>query len=245
MLWAGVFKHRADEPYSMSPLDFCRAVKSGKLSKTAERTRQAWQLIKEFSKYWATGTYSATDFRTFTSGKTAMWYDNTGYAISLQSAVGSKFEVGMFAIPPVTKVSSPLAIGDSYTGIGALAGGHPIAIPATTVSNGHLDLALDFLQFYTLPNVVGPLALAYGAVPAVAGIKNLPPLVKQSYDEVIAKQSLLGPVYFDLSPQLSQKEFQLLQGYLAGSLSLDSALAQLDQVQQQVANTALASVGLS
>ncbi|HLW60634.1 MAG TPA: ABC transporter substrate-binding protein [bacterium] len=245
MLWAGAFKHGPDDPYVMSPLDFCRAVKAGRYSKTAERTRQAWQLIKDFSQFWARGTLTATEFRAFTSGNTAMWYDNTGYAISMQKTVGKDFEVGIFPIPPITKPSSPLAIGDSHTGIGAMAGGHPIAIPTTTVSRGTLPLALDFLQFYTVADVVYPLAVAYGAVPAVVGARNLPPLVKQSYDEIIARQSLLGPVHFDLSPRLSRGEHDFLQGYLAGSLSLEAATAQLNQVCHEVADAALASVGLS
>jgi ABC-type glycerol-3-phosphate transport system substrate-binding protein len=245
MLWAGVFKNRPDEPYFMSPLDFCLAVKKGKLSMNHPRTRQAWQLLKAFSQYWTKGTLTATDIRTFTSGKTAMWYYGSWGIGQLQGAIKNKFDMGVFPIPPVTKESSSFAIGDTYTGIGAMASGNPLSIPSTTVSNGHLDLAIDFLQFYTQPDVIGPLALAGGETPAIVGIKNLPPLIKQVTEEVIVKQSLLGPVYLDLSVELTTKIAQLCQGYLAGALSLDSALSQLDQLQLQVATSTLASAGIS
>jgi raffinose/stachyose/melibiose transport system substrate-binding protein len=245
MLWAGAFKSKADEAYFMSPLDWCHAVKAGKLVKTGPRTRQAWQLIKAFAAYWPKGALVATDYRSFTSGKTAMWYTGSWAIGSLQNAIKKSFEMGVFPIPPITKASSPLAIGDTYSGIGAMASGNPLSIPTTAVQNGHVELAIDFLRFYSQPEVIGPLALSQGLTPAVVGIKNLPPLIQQVTEQVIAKQSLLGPVYFDLNTELTTKEGQLCQGYLSGALSLDTALGQLRQLEMQVATNALASVGLS
>jgi ABC-type glycerol-3-phosphate transport system substrate-binding protein len=246
MLWAGAFKHRADEPYFMSPLDFCHAVKSGKLVKNHPRTRQAWQLLKAFSAYWTKGTLTAANDRSFITGKTAMWYTGS-YSIGpwLSQTIKNRFEIGVFPIPSVTKESSPLAIGDTYAGIGAMAVGNSLAIPTQALHNGHIGLAIDFLQFYTQPSVVGPLALSQGLTPAIVGTKGLTPLIKQVADEIMTKESLLGPVYFDLNSELTAKEGQLCQGYLAGAIPLDTALNQLDQVQRKAATSALASIGLS
>jgi ABC-type glycerol-3-phosphate transport system substrate-binding protein len=246
MLWAGAFKSRADEPYFMSPLDFCRAVKSGKLVKTAQRTRDAWQLIKAFSAYWPTGSFSAKDNLLFTTGKAAMWYAGSWDITTQQQAIGDKFELGFFPIPRVTKESSPLAIGDSYTGIGAMASGDPISIPTSAARNGHLDLAVDFLMFMTQPQWIRPLALEQVIIPAVIGAQGtLPPLLKAVAEQVVPKQSLLGPVYIDLATELSSKQNQYCQGYLTGANSLDTALMLMDQVNHSVATTALANAGLS
>lgn len=84
-----------------------------------------------------------------------------------------------------------------------------------------------------------------GTVPALRSSQNISPLLKIVSQEVIRKQSLLGPVYFDLPAELTVKQGQLCQGYLAGALSLDSALSQMQQLQMQVATKALASAGLS
>jgi ABC-type glycerol-3-phosphate transport system substrate-binding protein len=245
MLWAGAFKSRRDEPYFMSPLDFCRAVKSGKLVKTGPRTRAAWQLIKAFTQYWAKDALNASDFRSFSTGKTAMWYTGSWAAGELQGAIKKTFELDLFPIPPVTKASSPLAIGDTYSGIGVMASGHPYGIPTASERNGNIKLAVDFLQFYSQPALLTPLALGGAELPDVVGSETVPLLFRRVVEEVIPRQSLLGPVYFDLNTELTTKEGQLSQGYLSGAISLDTALSQMEQLHHQVADAALASVGLS
>lgn len=245
MLQAGAFKSRANESYFFSSLDFCHAVKRGKLAKTDQRTRAAWQLLKEFSAYWPKGTLSASDFRAFTSGKTGMWYDGSWDSAAILAAVKGAFDIGVFPVPPVTKATSPLAIGDTYTGIGVLASANPLAVSSGAARSGHLELAIDFLRFLTQPDVIGPMSVEGGTVPALVGTKPSSPILKVFADEVIPKQSLIGPVYFDLAADLTVKQGQLCQGYLSGALSLDSALSQMQQVQMQVVTKALASAGLS
>jgi ABC-type glycerol-3-phosphate transport system substrate-binding protein len=242
-LWAAEFK-KADSTYFMSTGDLIRAVKQRKISKTDPRTKAAWQLLKRWATTWYRGTLTAADFRPFAAGKVAMYFDGTFVLPSLRGAIGHAFELDVMRIPSVTAASSPYAIGDLSTGGNSFSGGNPVAISASAARAGLLDLAIDFLRFYSLPSVIGPMALEGGETPLVKGAAIADPLVLKALHEYIAHPCLLTNATVEMPSELFSKQQALSTGYLAGALDLNTALSQLESVQQRIVDQVIAQAGL-
>jgi hypothetical protein len=116
------------------------------------------------------------------------------------------------------------------SGVGALNG---VNLWVTSHAKDHLDLVMDFAAYYSSPQVIGSMAVEVGEVPMTLGVGQLPPLIQQA-KEVAAQPMLLGIPYYSASVQYTAAYDKLSQGYLAGAISLDSALGQLESLQQSV-----------
>jgi ABC-type glycerol-3-phosphate transport system substrate-binding protein len=242
-LWAREFK-AANASYFMTTSDLMRAVTHQKLSKTDPRTKEAWQMLKTWMATWDRGTLTAADFRDFTAGKVAIYYDGTFVLPSLRGAIGNKFALDIMRIPPVTAASSQYAIGDSATGGNSFSGGNPVAISTSAERAGRLDLAIDFLRFYSQPSVVGPMALEGGETPLVKGAAIQDPLVEKALREYIAHPCLLTNATVEMPSELFLKQESLCTGYLSGALDLNTALGQLQSVQERLVAQVIAQAGL-
>ena len=242
-LWAKEFK-KATSNYYMSTSDLLHAVKHGAISKTDARTKAAWQLLKAWMPTWFPSTLTASDFRGFTSGKVAMYYDGTYTLPALRSAIGNKFNLDIVRIPSVTSASSQYAIGDTSTGGNSFSGGNPVAISSSAERAGRLDLAVDFLQFYSQPSVIGPLALEGGETPLVKGAASQDPIVQKALRDYIAHPCLLTNATLEMPSQLFLKQESLCTGYLSGALDLNTALSQLQSTQTSAADQVITQAGL-
>ena len=228
-LWASEFPAGT----TLDVASWIKAVKQGMLKKTDARTREAWQLIKQFSQYWRPGTIEgdAKAYQEFADGKFTFAYDGSWNIGLLQSLIKGRFPVSALptGIPPITKATSSYANGSLQAGgVGAILGDQ---LWITKHAADHIDVVIDFLRYFSSPQVMGPMALEIGQVPMVAGVSHLPPLVAQA-KQVSLQPGLLLIVYEGADAQYTLLYDKMCQGYLAGAISLDSALSQLEQAQQ-------------
>jgi ABC-type glycerol-3-phosphate transport system substrate-binding protein len=229
-LWASEFPPNT----SLDLASWVRAVKKGLLKKTDARTREAWQIMKEFGQYWQRGAVAGVGtklYQDFANGKVTFMQDGSWQISTLSNLIKKRFPLRALkvGIPPITKATSQFANGSLQdSGVGALNG---IAIWVTKHAKDHLDLVADFLAYYSSPQVMGPMAAEVGEVPMVSGVGTLPPLIAQAKD-VAAQPMLLSVPYYSASVTYTTQYDKLAQGYLAGALSLDTALTQLESVQQ-------------
>jgi multiple sugar transport system substrate-binding protein len=238
-LWASQFAPGT----SLDVASWVRAVKKGQLKKTDDRTRQAWQLVKEFSQYWQLGTISNANANTFekdfAAGKLTFIQDGSWNMGQLTTLIKGRFPLVALpaGIPPITRESSKYATGAlENSGVGALNG---IALWITKHAADHLDVVVDFLRYYASPQVMGPMALDVGEVPMVEGTGHLPSLVQQA-KQVASQPGLLMTPYYNADTTFTNTYDKMANGYLAGAISLDTALSTLEQAQQ-VAATKLAA----
>ena len=233
-LWASEFPPGT----SLDLASWVKAVKKGLLKKTDARTRAAWQIVKAFSTYWQRGAVTGAGtklYKDFADGKVTFMQEGSWQIGTLEGLLKKRFPLKALptGIPPITRATSPYANGSLQdSGVGALNG---IAIWVTKHARDHLDLVADFLAYYSSPQVMGPMALEVGEVPMVKGIEKLPPLIQQA-KEVAAQPMLLSIPYYSASVKYTTEYDRLAQGYLAGAVPLDTALSQLDAIQQATAD---------
>lgn len=244
-LWASEFPAGT----SLDVAGWVRAVKKGLLKKTDARTRAAWQLVKEFSQYWQLGTISGANGKSgkfqkdFAAGKLTFIQDGSWNMGQLTTLIKGRFPLAALpaGIPPITKETSTYATGAlENSGVGALNG---IALWITKHAADHLDLVVDFLRYYSSPQVMEPMALDVGEVPMVQGGGRLSPLVQQA-KEVASQPGLLMTPYYNADTALTNTWDKMANGYLAGAISLDTALSTLEQQQQAVATKLAAAMHL-
>ena len=234
-LWASEFPPNT----SLDVRSWVKAVRKGLLKKTDARTRQAWQLVKDFSRYWAKGTLSVQQaspqlYKDFSDGKFTFLLDGSFEISTLTPLVQGKFPLSVLpiGIPPITKETNAFANGSlQANGSPALNG---IDLWVTRHAEDHLDLVMDFLQYIMSPQVMGPMALEVGEVPVGVGVGVLPPLIEHAR-QVVAQPGLLTTPYFSADPAFTDKYDQMTLGYLSGAISLDTALQTLESLQQSVA----------
>ncbi len=65
------------------------------------------------------------------------------------------FEWGIFAIPPITKATTPIAKGYTVPSVGGIA--NQLAITNSAINGDKVDLAVDFLRYWTAPKNAGRL----------------------------------------------------------------------------------------
>jgi ABC-type glycerol-3-phosphate transport system substrate-binding protein len=233
-LWASEFAAGT----SLSIPDWVRAVKKGLLKHTDARSRAAWQLVKEFSTYWQRGAVSGAGpalYKNFADGKFTFMYDGSWTIGTLQPLLKGRFPLSVLPVgfPPITKVTSPFANGSLQSGgLGGLSGSQ---LWTTKHAADHLDVVVDFLRYFSAPQVIGPMAIEVGSAPMVKGVQKVPPLIAQSV-QIASQPGLLWLSENGADPTYTTTYDKMAEGYLAGALTLDTALSQLEAVQQQVAD---------
>jgi multiple sugar transport system substrate-binding protein len=231
-LWASEFPPGT----TLDLASWVKAVKKGLLKKTDARTREAWQIMKAFGAYWQRGAVAGAGtklYNDFANGKITFIQDGSWEISTLEPLLKNRFPLRALptGIPPITKETSRFANGSLQdSGVGALNG---VNLWVTSHAKDHLDLVMDFAAYYSSPQVIGSMAVEVGEVPMTLGVGHLPPLIQQAKD-VAAQPMLLGIPYYSASVQYTAAYDKLSQGYLAGAISLDSALGQLENLQQTV-----------
>lgn len=241
-LWASEFPPGT----SLDVAGWVKAVKKGLLKRSDARTREAWQMVKDFGKYWQRGAISGAGnklYSDFANGKVTFMQDGSWQITTLQGLLKGRFPLVALpaGFPPVTTATSRFANGSlQASGAAALNG---IALWVTNHAKDHLDLVVDFLRYFGSPRVIGPMALEVGEVPVVEGVSHLPPLIAQA-KSVATQPGLLMTPYYNADPKLTTTYDKMAQGYLAGALSLDAALSALESVQQDTATKLAGLMGL-
>lgn len=155
----------------LNPEEIAKAILDGTLNAEDPRMDDYLRLSKEFTELWPedyTGIANADDLDIpfFSGDLAAIWagtWKNKPYAES------APFEVGVTYLPPFTKEDAAGAQGTAYR-VGGPSSAGQYGIAKSAADAGRLDLALDFLMFFSAPQNFERLAQSHGGfIPMVAG----------------------------------------------------------------------------
>ncbi len=205
--------------------------------------QEAWKLFKQWSQYWqpnAAGNKGmviaspAVSNQLFYQGKAAMVYGATVLDQFIPQAKVN-FPWGVFKFPQVTSASSSFATpGEKGVGAWGTWNATGMGIPVTTQKNGHLALALDFLQYLSSPPIAGPLSGELGTFPVYKGFKPSDPVTSVIYD-LTTHPTIQGAAEATLGPEWLKDRIATEQAYILGEISLSQAMSDMQTYTDQAA----------
>jgi ABC-type glycerol-3-phosphate transport system substrate-binding protein len=202
--------------------------------------QEAWKLLLQFSHYWqpnATGdknTIFAVSHQLFFKGQAATMYEASSVLLQL-ATLKVPFQWGMFEFPPLTSASSTFATGHANTGIWGAWDGDTFAVPATAKTNGHLALALDFLQWITTPQNDVAVAPENGLMPVTVGYKPAD-ATSAILADLLHHPTMQFAAEATLGPEWLQKRIAVMQSYVLGMESLSQAMSDMQRYTDQAAD---------
>ncbi len=229
-----VTKDRIPGYQKVSPQEFVRAYKKRIWSIRDPRYLEELRIVKEFARYWNEDALaSGSGDRLFRVGKAAMYLDGSWYAPALQRDKLRKFDFGVFLMPRLTKETSEFATGLPMRDLG---GPYSVqfAVTSEAAKAGKKELAMDFLQYTTIPKNLGPLVAEAGMfLPNSPGLKGSPVL------DPFVESLKQGELRFNGEPSMSQynqEHFRTIQSYIGGEFSLEQTLSLLDGFLEKAVN---------
>lgn len=214
--------------------------------KSSQAFSEGLRLIHDQVADWPTDWLSPPDTaagnRWVQEGVASEWNHGPWRVETLRADPNMKFQWGTFAIPPITKESSPLGTGTQVRALGGSSGTNlrldlPWMIPQSTVTNGKLDLTLDFLHFMTSTDSVkywNENAKPRGWDPTKQKFEDVFPdkvLQRELYGHYIPNprgkdgQSIIWDQFTDLG-------FQVADLYFADKITLADSINQMEDIWQ-------------
>jgi len=222
--------------YSLSVLSQLVGYRRGILHPREPAYAEIWRIYQDWSRFWGDDVAANVDFyREFAQGKAAIMWNGTWVVPQLLGDPAVRFEWGSFAIPVITRETSPLSPelkGPPLGAAGGPAAGFQYWVSSDkanrTMTSEKLEACVDWLRFLTLPWCVEPLCNDLGFfVPTIRGTRPLTELV-----DAVAGLERQVPVispFHEPDPEASAGYQRLVQGYVAGQASLDEFRQQLTQ----------------
>ncbi len=233
-LWRDKYDAMNVAPNGLPKIDdqeMFRAYKKGLWTPNDPRFREMLRLLKEWTEYWnkdaLAGSTENTE-RLFRTGHSAMFYNGGWYMPKLLRDPLRSFELGVFNVPGLTKASSPYGLehAEVAPGVGG-AGATQYAITTDAARRGHLELAVDFLQFFTAPKRLEKvIAEAKITVPNSPNMAIEP--ILQPFAEALKVKRCWNMGVFN-SKEYGEVEFRIMQSYFGGVYSLDEAVARINK----------------
>jgi len=223
-------------------------IENGTYSARNADYQEMWRLLKDWSRYWQRGALGATFF----TGSFGLWPKGSG----AMTYTGNWFHphptdkppVGapqdwwdVFPFPQITPASSHFATaGDKNVGVGSISGGWGISYVAK--QRGHDALARDFLHFLAAPRQAQVMT-AQGFLPLykqipVAGDTPHITTALNKFDTVLRHPAALPFALTALGPSVQLTRVKLMQSYLSGQVSLDTAMGQMQSALERAARQA-------
>ncbi len=138
--------------------EFSRAYKQGMFQSSNPTMQETFRIIKEWEEYWPKGwaTMTMTDAtRLFATQEAAMNWDASWAMRTMRYDPAITFEWGIFPLPPITKETTPLSLGVTVPSVGGI--GEQLAVTESAIKGDKVDLAMDFLMYWTAPQNAGRL----------------------------------------------------------------------------------------
>jgi hypothetical protein len=199
--------------------------------------QEVWRLMKDWSAYWEPGAAGVTDTGTpFTKGRAAMVYTNPStYLETLLTK--AHIDYGVFTFPQVTPASSSFATaGVKGTGVGGAWWGYVFGLTNAAKARGNIDLAVDFVYWFTTPGNLTAINAGQGEPPvAKAGVAALDP-IGEFFWKVMAEPNRLSFAELALGPSFQSDRMSALQGYITGRETLSSAMDAMQRAYDQAAD---------
>jgi ABC-type glycerol-3-phosphate transport system substrate-binding protein len=219
-------------------------IKHGIYSPMNADYQEAWKLLQQYSQTWQpnasgnkgdiTGAAAVADQLWF-SGKVAMVYNGNGFLYQIAS-VKPKFQWGVFEFPQITSASSAFA-GNSHKNVGLWGAWNADAfsVPITTKDNGHLALALDFLQYITAPDNDIAIVNEDGYTPVASTYKPAD-AVQAVFADLLRHPTMQFAAEATLGPEWLKERISTMQSYLLGMESLSQAMSDMQRYTNQAAD---------
>jgi len=194
------------------------AIYKGVVSLHDPEVQEVMKIIKDWSVYWGRGFNSLDRQQAkalFATGKGAIYMDGSWELEGLAKAVD--FELGVFPVPVLTKETSKYADGpyrDYNYNLN-------FAVSKACERRGNLDLAIDFLRFFTSPEAAKIMEKHAYFISALKGVE----VGEKMKDFAPITEGGLGfhPWYVSQSSgstESSDRLFSLLQRYLTDEITL-------------------------
>jgi ABC-type glycerol-3-phosphate transport system substrate-binding protein len=217
------------------------AIKRGVIKTQNDNFREGYRLIKEWAQTWcdcSLGLNSNQAYQQFLTGKGSMYWEGSWYIKPMLYDKLLNFEWGIFNFPKITRESSSLVNPNLKVGlIGGATGGFQFAVPKSVINKGLLDDVVDFLQYLSAPQNIGPLLSDLGfTVPAVYGAEfpeKLKPLfnsIMPGEDQIFFQSYITDSSFTQMTPECTTKSIRILQEYIANKYSLDESLTRLQNL---------------
>ena len=237
-----LFARRFDElrvegpRYSLSVLSQLVGYRKGILHPKEPAYADIWRIYGQWSRFWVDDVRASVDFyRDFAQGKAAMMWNGTWVVPRLRDDPSVRFEWGTFAMPVVTRETSPFASeikGPPLGAAGGPSGGFQYWISSEkanrTMTPDKIEACVDWLRFLSLPWNVEPLCNDLGSfVPMVRGSRPLPELA-----DVVVGLDRPVPVispFHEADAEAAERYRETVEGFLAGSLTLEELRQRLAQ----------------
>lgn len=206
--------------------------------------RAMWQLAQDWTPYWMEGFLGATQeeaLALFLRGESAFMWNGTWYYPTLKNDPQRTFDFDVVRFPLIN--DRMRALGDGEGAHNTYPGGvaNQIAVTSTTLDNGTTEAAVDFLRYATTPDSSSRITAEHGGEPpAVIGAVGNPELDRfqprpgETFLKTIHMRSMhleYGEIYLNLQAE-----------WLAGNLSFDDALAQLQEAMNRFARDAMEQI---
>jgi len=220
-------------------------MKAGIFSAGNPEFQEALKLVTQLYPYverGAAGVSLESGERGFIRGRAALYYDGLWDAAVIDGGHPS-FQYGFFPMPHVTSASSRFAYpGRHGTGVYGPTGAVSLAVPSTTIRRGHLDLAIDFIQYLTSIRNTDILDRTIAGLSILKGGHNDPKFAV--FTDISAHPSPLASAELTFPPEFVILPQQLLVGYLTGQKSWPDLLKALQANMDAHATQVLSSYHL-
>ena len=209
--------------------EMVRAYRKGLWSPRDPRYVEMLRLLKEWAQFWNRDAMAGTpeEERLFRLGKAAMYLHGSWYLPNLLHDPLRAFDFGVFPLPGLTKTSSPYGLDETgpAPGVGG-AGATQYAITTNAVRGGKLDLAVDFMRYFTAPHNLERLVDEAGiTLPNGPGMKVNP--VLQPFAKALEARRYAFPGQVSVRRHYDH-EFRVLQSYIGGTYSVQQAVDSMD-----------------
>jgi len=151
-------------------IEMYAAIRDGLIAYDDPELWEPLRLIGDCAKYWGPG-FNGMDWeqskRVFYQGRAAMMMDGSWEMTGAKEKIAGKFEYGIFRIPTVTEETSPYA--DDMMLETAPSAGLEFAVSKDCERRGDLDVAVDFMRFFTAPQNLEVMTRHAYNIPIVPG----------------------------------------------------------------------------
>jgi ABC-type glycerol-3-phosphate transport system substrate-binding protein len=217
--------------------ELVKAIEDGRFSMKSPGFSEAWNLLKQFSRYFESGadSYGSTPTQNssllFARGKVGMVYVGS---YEFPTFTSDHLSYGIFPLPQLTR-QTWTNVSAQYQGTGVMSywDDWPWSISAAAAHKGTLSLAENFLQWLAVPKHQDTFASNLGDVPVARTGATVTPSASQSapllsvVDYIVQHPSRITTALTAvLGPSGETQEVKIMQEYLDGQLGLSGALGQ-------------------
>jgi ABC-type glycerol-3-phosphate transport system substrate-binding protein len=241
---ASIRKMDANQDGVVDVKELIQGIKNKTYSAQNDDYQESWKLLNSLAPYFQNGALAATGsddgFKAFQTGRVATWFEGSFNSNALDNK--SDIEWGAFPMPDLTEdVTKFVTKEPQRKGAFGACCGYPWAIPSTTKDHGHLDLALDFIYWLSVPANTDAFAAGAGVLSVLKDAKPNPEL--EAFATAASSVSRVSVAELSLPPEFLNTRARLVGEYVGGKTPLDQVMQQMQQNMDKMADQAVEMYG--